>query len=592
MPNKIIKNFNNIALVDYPLNVLKGFSIRVKEELAERAVKTQDYAGLENIIKVIDYLGNILNEAVERLDVKAVKLIVEAKSKGSYYQIGSSISDNMIRELFAEKLIQEFDESIANEKRIEILRILLNAKDKDKISLLDLQKLADVVPQQEFEEFCKAKELDLSVAKFKNLELSVYKFAQLDPVLSLENNEKTILNLLLSRTFSDKLTLDELKKVYTKLYELSSISKEMLTYTAALISQGNSIKILFAQGTSSFYSKEQNIIKIDNMFIGENIFNTESVLIHEIGHFVYHQIFKMDATPFNFLLLKNIIQDFYQEHKETLEDPFMKKTFNYELKQDKTLVSSLVNSLEEQIIGPILSYEAKARIPVDKAAELLLVESGEYAKYMFTQEYTEYFKTHSYIDLFYLNSLAGFQTDKKTSCNTTMPDHVFDNILKIYLAQQDACPNDPFSTESYLNNNPFAIEPTREGIVKWAEEEFLATLVKELNLSPTQIHFLDRIADYINRGDHLLDNKYIYNYHYHEEIDVDNEKYAELIVRCSEFKAAGLEKDLSDTCQGLDSYHIEHVSPSICAIIQTTEVAAMPFDAGMIGENYTCLSND
>ena len=569
---KVIKNLNNKNIADYPLNILKGFSQRPKEFLAETALKDKDYAGLKNILSTMDYMGNILNEALDNLDVEAIKIIVEVASEFEYQKNGSYIHEYMIEDLFDENIITKysFNKTEAFDKKIEILKILLNAKDKDQISLMDLQKLADNISQQEFEDFCKLKELDLTIKKFKDLELSQYKFSGLESVLNLEIEETTILSLLLSRTFSDKLTLPELKTIYTKLYQLSDISKEMLTYTAALISQGNTIKILFGEGTSSYYNKYLNIINIDNMFIGESIFNTESVVIHEIGHFVYEQIFKMKATPFNLSLIKSLVEDIYQENKEAIEDPFMGPTLAFKYTENEEIIN-----LFKRAIEPVMSYESVARAPVDKAAELLLVDAQEYAKYRFTPEYTEYFKTHSYIDLFYLNTLSGLKTDKISS---EIPDHIFNNILKIYLSAQDNC---PYKT--------FLEEITREEIIKWAEKEFLAELVQELELSPMQVHFLDRIADYINRGDHLLSESYHYQ---NKGINIDDEKYIELIVRCSEFKASGLEKELTDTCQGLDSFHISHVSPNICTAIGATEVASMPFDIGMTGENYVCLSSE
>ena len=57
-----------------------------------------------------------------------------------------------------------------------------------------------------------------------------------------------------------------------------------------------------------------------------------------------------------------------------------------------------------------------------------------------------------------------------------------------------------------------------------------------------------------------------------------------------EFRAAGLDSNLTDTCKGLEAFHIKYVSPDICEHIQSSEVVAMPFDVGMVGEVYQCLN--
>jgi hypothetical protein len=425
-----------------------------------------------------------------------------------------------------------------------------------------------LISKQEFEEFCKNKALDITTEKFKNLELSQYKFEGLEPLLKLEDGNHTVLNLLLSRTFSDKLNMQEIKEIYTKLYNLDDIAREKLIYTAALISQNNTIKIVFGEGTSSYYAAEQNIIKVENNFISEPIFNTESVLIHEIGHFVYEQINNNKALPFSLKSLKTLAKNIAKNIAEDFEDPFIQATAIYKIISDQKQISQFMNTAKDQTTE-ILEYEKVARVPVDKAAELLLVDSKEYDKYLFTQEYTEYFKLNSYIDLFFLNALAGFKADK-VACQATA-DHVFDNILKMYMSLHNTC----------ANTHPFLPDITRAEIEKWATEEYLPQIVKELNLSSEQVHFLDRIADYINRGEHLLDDS-----------GDENDKYVELIVRSQELKAAGLSSELTDSFKGLDQFHITHVSQHICEAIQSSEVASMVFDIEMIGEAYECLNSN
>jgi hypothetical protein len=557
-------NFKKVNLVDYPAYLLKSYSISAKSELAERAIDKKDYSGLKHLLNNMDDIASVVYEAIDRLDVEAIKLVVDRAKKidKSWYKDGSYINEQQINNLFNnnDHIINNISD--IKGKRVEILKILLAAKEY--ITPKELQKLANILSKQEFDDFCKDKNIDLSEEKFKSLELSQYELDSMNPVLTLKSETSyTSLDLLLSRTFSDKLSLEQLKNIYLNLYKLDPIAKEMLVYTAALISQDNNLRIMFKEDMDSSYLPEQNIIKIDSNFIKETVLNIESVLIHEIGHFIYYQALSNDAMPFSLAPITALVQGYRAEYKEYINDPFLDSTVQYKIFFNSTGMQDIA-----EVIKPVINYEEAARKPIDKAAELLNMDSAEYNKYLFTQEYTEYFKANSYIDLFYLNGQAGFKIE--TNSSAIIPDNVFDNVLNIYLSKQDISLENPF------------IQETREDIIQWAVEELLPNLVRELQLSPKQIHYLDRVADYVNRGNHLLGEYSAWN---------DNEKYVELIVRAMEFKAAGLGSDLTDPFQSLEQFHIEHVSPVLCETILSSEVASLQFDIDMVGEVYICLTN-
>jgi hypothetical protein len=558
--------FKKVNLVDYPAYLLKSYSISAKIELAERAVEKKDYAGLKHLLNNMDYIDSVVYDVIDRLDVEAIKLVVDrAKTiDNSWYKDGAYINDKQINDVFNnnDHIINNISD--IKGKRVELLKILLVSKAKEHITPKELQKLADVVSKQEFDDFCKDKNIDLSEEKFKSLELSQHELDSMNPVLTLKNETNyTSLDLLLSRTFSDKLSLEQLKTIYLNLYKLDPIAKEMLVYTAALISKDNNLRIMFKEDARSSYAPEQNIIKIDTNFIKETVFNIESVLIHEIGHFIYYQALSNDAMPFSLAPITALVQGYQREYKEYINDPFLDSTLNYKIFFNSTVIQDIA-----EVIKPVINYEEAARKPIDKAAELLNMDGAEYNKYLFTQEYTEYFKANSYIDLFYLNGQASFKIE--TNSSATIPDDVFDNVLNIYLNEQDISLENPF------------IQETREEIIQWATEKLLPSLVSDLQLNPKQIHYLDRVGDYVNRGNHLVGD---YNY------EQNNEKYVELIVRAMEFKAAGLGKELTDPFQSLEQFHIEHVSPVICGTILSSQVALLQFDIDMTGEVYTCLTN-
>jgi hypothetical protein len=559
-----MENFLKVAINDYPTHILKTYTEHAKYKLAKKSLIEKDYESLKILLHHMDNFYSILYESIERLDLDAVKLIIDrAKdSDNEYIKNGSYISEYTIKNLFDHNNIARIlDIENANTKRVEILKVLLKSKSPEHITVRELQKLSDVCTKEEFEDFYKSKNIDITSDRFKDLELSQYSLKGLNQVLKLENQPNSVIDLLLSRTFSDQLTMEEIKNIYTNLYNLDPIAQEMLVYTGALIHQNSTIKIMFGGGKGSYYSPESNIIKINNSFIDEDLFNTESVVIHEIGHFVYDQLFQFDAMPFDF----NPLVKLFQPHMiDSENDQFLRarSTTYYKFLSDQNNIKNL-----KKLIVPLFQYEEAARKPVDKAAELLRVNKTEYDKYLFKQEYTEYFKQNSYIDVFFLNADAAFSTEKMT--NSTIPDHIFDNILNVYLANHDC--------ENY---DPFSKNITREEILRWATEEFLPKLVTELNLSPRQIHFLERIADYINRGEHLLEDT--------DHSDDENEKYVELIVRAMELKAAKIGSDLINSFEPLEQYHKQYVSPTICDKIQNSGINDMPFDSDVNNEAFKC----
>jgi|GEM_PF-5431695 len=504
-----------------------------------------------------------------------MKLIVLAETDAKdYYRTTYSQSQlNNIFDHTSETMFLDIENPNAN--RVAILKIILDSLNKKEITLEFLQALAEHVSKQEFEDFCARKELDLTEDKFKKLDLSQYKYEELEPVVALEEGQnKSLLNLLLSRTFTDSLTKDEVTSIYSKLYHLDPIAKEMLTYTAALISQNNSIKIIFAEDTSSFYMSSQNIIKVSSAFKNEKIFNIESVTIHEIGHFVYDQLFKFDATPFNFSKIVPIIKLLFIEREQY--EFFYNEEIELNFLQDLSKNDHFVEQLVEAIKPIQLQYLTAAKQPVDKVVELLSLDDSSYDKYLGVNAYTEHLKFYSHIDLFFLNSANGISTDKHP---IEIPNNVFHSILNVYLSEHSTCPDE----YPYFENAEKEI--SKKEVITWASEEFLPKIIAEFGFSPNQIHFLERMADYINRGEHLLsESQYSHSGN-------GNEKYAELIVRAMELKAAGLDQELVETFKGLEEYHIDQVSPDICLYIQNSPAASLAFDIDMPSDLYACLHN-
>lgn len=556
-----------VKLTDYPASILKGFSENAKTELAKQAIVENDYAGLKHVLdnSSSGWSSIPLYEALEHLDVKATQIIVDAMKKSDYESIkdGEYIKlSYLLRGKSTQEKILGRDE--ANAIKSQIIKILLEAKATKNISNVDLNILSSTISKLEFDDFCARKELDLTKEEFKSLDLSKYKYEAASPVLTMDASKPhSLVDLLLSRTYTVDFTTEQLKDIYVKLYNLDPMAKQMMTYMSTLIAKNNTIKLIFEKEAMSSYSPLDNVIKIDYNFQLQKVFNIESVLMHEIGHAVYDHLLDNEAQPFSMEAVKGIIPKYkaYLNDRFSSDNDIFSSTVQHKITTEEVAVKNYLARLH--------NYEKVAKLPIAKAAELLQTNAEGLEKYYYSQEYTEHFKFHSYIDLFFLNAINGL---KHEDSDKILPDSTFNNILDIYLAEHQA--NTCQVKKSYTGFEE--ITATKEEIVKWAAEEYLPKLVKELALSPTQIHFLERIADYVARGSNWLDDNH------NNSFDNSKEKYVELIVRALELELVpGMEPDIIESLQGLKTWHHANVFPEMHEAICSSNVYSLPFTDDM-----------
>lgn len=563
-----MKKFKKIDIQQYPAHILAGYSSSVKEQLAEESLMKQNYDEFRYIVENMGtLLFNILNTAIERFDLKAVKVIIDvAKNSGdNFLKNGEYIEEYHMSSVMKKDV---FDTLIHRNKKIEIFKVLIEERNSEDIEPNELKYLATLFSKEEFADFCARKNLDLSSDKFRSFHLLECQSDKSIAGLVLDDvkNAKTLMDLLLSRTFSDKITSEEMKKIYTDLYNLHPIAKEMILYTGALIFQNNDIKVIFCNANPAYYM-DNNVITINNNFIYEEIFNINSVVIHEMGHFVYHTLLNLEGVPFDIRFLLEELEEL--EYLDNKVDPFIIQEAH--ITHDFIFGNQTRIENFRKIFDLFNEYEAAARKPVDKAADMLLFDKNEYAKYVYTQEYVEYFKRNSYIDIFELSGLKKFgEINQSQNTILNIDEDIFDNILQIYLNNHDYCLYDPFLQTPVI---------TKELIEGWAITEFLPELINDLNLSKTQLHFLERIADYVNRGDHLLNDVYYMN-----NIN-SSEKYVELMVRAMELRAAKIEDDLIASFKDLEEYHIKYFSPLIQQEIEKSGIFSLTFDDTNIAKN-------
>lgn len=558
-------SYKKSTIVDYDQSILSSYSESAKLKLAKKVLSQDDYASFDKIINVLEDPYVLFNHIVNKLDITAIELLIK---KGKVTPEGVKRLQDIcdFKKLFDNDDDNDDDAMSSkeyNNKASVIIKLLLEFQEKDNVTVQVLELLTFFLNKKEFNQFIKEKEINLSDQKFSSFKTVVYSLQETLPVLFQKSSydnyvfkrnipEVNILDILLSRSYSTDLGFEEISKIYRNLYSLSPVSKEIIHYTAALISKGNNIKILFGDDIDSHYNSLSNHIQISCEFLKKEIFNIQSVLIHELGHYIYEQVFEAHSRPFDFESIRN----FAKIHKEDLTDPYIGDSTKYDI-----IYNDIALEEYRVIFQNSFSYEKVARKPIELAANMLKIDIKSLEKYISSNDLAEYFKDHSYIDLFLLSSAKNFnQTIDK------LPDGIFDNIYNIYLSEQRSL---------------FKMPPSREFVVKWATEEFFP-LVKGYDLTPTKVHFLERMADYVNRGAHVLDPR--------GRKESDYERHVELIVRSSELRAAKVEPEIIDAFKGLDELHIKGASPKICTYIKESEVAAAPFEASMIGGAYSCLT--
>lgn len=542
-------------LASYPKSALKNLE-KISCDFIRKAIKHHDYDGLKHALNsfgqfAIDYL---VVDAIQYLDVNAVNIAdAYIKEHSSAYQV----TDQNLHEIFDNDSNPRFfsdNKDELNAKRISILKMVVSWLKPEQITASNLNFIAQKLPKSEFDDFCASKALDLN--KFPDLDLSSYKYDNATSIVTLDDNKaSSVVEVLLSRTYGDTLVASKMYAMYHELYNLDPIAREMLTYMATLIKNGNDVKVIIEPKATSSYSPGSNVIKVDPDLASANEFTTSSVLIHEIGHFFYHQLFKVDAMPFYANDIKSMIKKFS-------EDDFIDLHMQIDLsiKDDPSFVS-LINMLKK--------YEEAAKKPLNKAAELLQVTNAVPEKYGFTSEYVEYFKQSTFIDVFYLNASYGSKNEGYLTKET--PIHIYKSILDIYMQYSgpgyDSCP-------AIGEDKEFA----QGEIETWAVEEFLPYIVETLKLDAKDIHFLQRIADYVNRGKHMYEEN---------RSSSDNNKYAELIVRYLELKAADAKPDVVESFEGLAQYHRDFVSPYAQQVISEYQDNCHPFnETNVVGEQH------
>jgi hypothetical protein len=216
-------------------------------------------------------------------------------------------------------------------------------------------------------------------------------------------------------------------------------------------------------------------------------------------------------------------------------------------------------------------YKVAAKGPLSHAAKLLginLIESNSII------ELAKHLKFNSYIDLFHIKSQSiVLKEDIIGNGTTAISESSYHTLLGMYQDHED-----------------FPKFYNKSEIVKWASEELYPNVLEQLNLSQDQIHFLERMADFINRAEFFPKVDYSCDSR-SNSANLD----AELIVRYLELKASiHNDTDITESFMGFDQYHNKYASPLAVAFLnENNQTSSLIFsEQYLVGETVTCDEAD
>jgi hypothetical protein len=537
--------FNNfIEYSDAVLNVLSPSDL---ERIVENCFtsKTKNYELLAKITpKLGEYQLCPFHHAIRILEADAVKVMLENYSEDALNIIKNSINSEYYPMLLTvweqTNSAKHIDMTITErkEKIVMIAKQLFNLKEN--ITESDLRSYAEVAPLIDFHKLLLEKKVDLSQM---NLTLPQYEILEHKPLLK-GMNYNSIEDILLMHTYAQNKTQQEVRTIYTNLLNNSKIASDIMHFTAINLVKGDDLKIIFTPNEYNFnggYAPLNNIIAIGEMF---GKFTFESVMIHELGHYVLFSAFPASqGTPFDLSklrLLQTTPDDIYGYHlnnKKTSEDTTKEIKFFKEAHKD---------------LDTFLKYEQGAKEVFTKAGELLGLKRESFEPYVLSKDFILFLKDNSFIDLFMHNLEIGFGNPPIE--NNLSRVKVFAEAYHSYAQGifEDTCPNQ-------LPKTWYNPDIKFQDMVIFTEEQYFPYIIEKLSLNEDKIWFLERIAELLNRAKDIYDCPSSY---FNEECNY-SAYYQELAVRYAELKASGTSQELLNSFSGIAQAWEEGVTPTI-----------------------------
>lgn len=279
--------------------------------------------------------------------------------------------------------------------------------------------------------------------------------------------------------------------------------------------------------------------------------NINAILIHELSHYALCNLNPNTAcAPFDISKLRHLTStadDLYGHH------------INYKASENSNEIKLFHDMKSDAKI--FLKYEQAAKPVIIKAAQLLGLGEEKLSPYVLSKDFILYFKDNSLIDLFF-----------KSPEFTLSQKKAFAQAYYQYNEEfyPDACPNKQWSFEDlkkyyepcpekisaeYIDLLRVSYPESFSKQVEFVKDYYFSYYKEKMNLTDNKLHFLERIADLVNREKDIYDIRSSY---YHENAPKYSQYYVELIVRYPELIASGMDQDILDSFTGLAQFFDEN----------------------------------
>jgi hypothetical protein len=551
----MIITFLSTAKLDFssmPPEVLKILS-PVIPQLANKALDNKDYESFEALIKISfqdQSYTTYADECIDRVDLKAVEIATKYLSEEEksefltrIYKRSASYHLDIGGKIILYDELKEFHKNAC--------KLIVTSMKTFKAS--DLQIISSFFTKAEFEELITKNNIDLNDEAYKGLELEHYKLEEKSPLSAeISANNSIVIEALLTRTYSETLSQDEVRKIYHNLVATNdSIITKVMQYCATTILDGSSnIRIIFEPGVTSSFVLSKNIIKVNTDNHSEfNILGL--IFIHELSHYFFNQIYKSGALPFNIGELRELTfnnvstQDSNEEIITSILKPFAQL---FSLKAIKSFLDhkraelSFVNKAGELLGCATNQFLEIENVMSNKGGNDPIVE---FAKFECPEIIlmpgitgTIFSETNSLIANATRTSSIGISLDNFISCTQLYNKHSHSYPRSYFEAANPVCPNLTF-----------------EEMITQIEAKFLPAIISQRGLDSHDLYFISRVADWANRGNSIYHSTY-------NNFD-SQQRQVELMVRLPEMVAAGLKPSLVSALQPMVDFWNTYVMPDI-----------------------------
>jgi hypothetical protein len=371
-----------VALREYDVLGHLWFSSNIEKP---KDIKTEQLDNLYNLTYMIsDYEINSarnIKRSNSTTDEKLLQINQTRDFRDNSFQIIDEI-DKLSSKIKQSDVTSHVDMTI-EEKKSKIAKVAkILFKYTKEITQKDLENYAKVASLAEFNMLILERQVDLSKMSLK---LPLYDILTQEPLLK-GMNYNSVEDILLMHSYSQNKTQAEIRKVYSNLLNVSKVASDIMHFTALNLLKGDDLKIVFDSPIPGAYAPMENIIMIGKM---NGKFTTESIVIHELGHYAVSGLYPYsNMKPFDVTKL-NL--------EETTQDDVYGYHLNVKSAEKDTFFEEAHNDIDK-----FLKYEQAAKKVFIKAGELLGLNAKSFEPYVLSKDFILHFKDNSPIDLFML----------------------------------------------------------------------------------------------------------------------------------------------------------------------------------------------